>query len=120
MDAQHGKTLHESLGDHQSGREVRWHACVIRFRLGGCRQNELGKLVLPVGIHEWFGKAVTYPAIEIEALSPLDAIGSTQLPGRFHRDPADRMIVALARRHGVPLVTSGQKIIDYPHVTTIW
>jgi len=53
-------------------------------------------------------------------VGPADAIASTQLPGDFHRDPADRIIVALARRYGVPLVTSDRLIRDYPHVTTVW
>lgn len=47
-------------------------------------------------------------------------IKSTQLPGEFHKDPADRMIVATARKLAVPLVTADQRIIDYPHVKTIW
>jgi PIN domain nuclease of toxin-antitoxin system len=44
---------------------------------------------------------------------------STQLPGEFHRDPADQIIVATARVYGCPLVTSDDKILNYPHVTTI-
>ena len=83
-------------------------------------KQALGKLRLPMEIHEWFAAAVTYPGIILEPLSPLDAIDSTLLPGDFHRDPADRIIVALARRHGVPLVTSDSLIHAYPHVKTIW
>jgi PIN domain nuclease of toxin-antitoxin system len=56
----------------------------------------------------------------IEPLNPLDAIASTQLPGDFHKDPADRILVAIARRYGIPLVTCDEKILDYPHVQTIW
>jgi PIN domain nuclease of toxin-antitoxin system len=47
------------------------------------------------------------------------AIESTQLPGEFHRDPLDQMIVATARVHDCPLVTSDRKIIEYPYVETI-
>ncbi len=81
---------------------------------------ELGKLELPLEINEWYQRASTYPNIVIEPLLPVDAIASTQLPGSFHRDPADRMIVALARRYGVPLVTSDVKIRKYKHVKTVW
>jgi PIN domain nuclease of toxin-antitoxin system len=56
----------------------------------------------------------------IEPLNPLDAIASTQLPGDFHKDPADRILVAIARRYGIPLVTCDEKILGYPHVQTIW
>lgn len=38
------------------------------------------------------------------------------LPGDFHKDPADRVLVATARRHDLTLVTADQKILAYPHV----
>ena len=39
--------------------------------------------------------------------------------GEFHRDPADQIIVATARVYDCPLVTSDEKILTYPHVTTV-
>jgi len=83
-------------------------------------KTQVGKLELPLEINKWFERARSYPNLVVEPLSPLDAIASTQLPGRFHKDPADRMIIAMARRHGVPLVTSDARIRAYPHVETIW
>ena len=80
----------------------------------------LGKLALSMPMETWFEQASRYPGIVIDAVGPLDAIASTVLPGEFHKDPADRLIVALARRLGVPLVTSDEKIRDYAHVSTIW
>jgi len=41
------------------------------------------------------------------------------LPGVFHRDPADQMIVATARNLDLVLLTAGQKFIEYKHVKTI-
>jgi len=38
----------------------------------------------------------------------------------FHKDPADRMIVATARKFAAPLVTKDLKIRAYAHVKTIW
>ena len=84
-------------------------------------KNRLGKLLLPYDIHEWYRLFLTtYPGIVVESLTPQVAVESTQLPGIFHKDPADRFIVALARHHGVSLVTADQKILNYPHVQTIW
>ena len=80
----------------------------------------LGKLVLPLTIHEWYEMACQYRGVVIEPVNALDAIASTQLPGTFHKDPSDRIIIAVARRYGVPLITCDQKILDYPHVETIW
>jgi PIN domain nuclease of toxin-antitoxin system len=45
---------------------------------------------------------------------------SVSLPGKFHSDPADRMIVATARFLGAPLVTKDAKIRKYRHVKTVW
>ena len=79
-----------------------------------------GKLPLPLAINEWFAIAQTRPGITIEPLDPLDAIASTQLPGDFHKDPADRMIVAIAYRRDIELMSCDQKILNYPHVKTLW
>lgn len=79
-----------------------------------------GKLVIPMDINRWYDLARSYPATVIEPLSPVDAIASTQLPGSFHKDPADRIIVSLARRRAVPLLTCDRKILEYEHVITVW
>jgi PIN domain nuclease of toxin-antitoxin system len=79
-----------------------------------------GKLPLPLNVNEWFALAKTRPGITIEPLDPLDAIASTQLPGDFHKDPADRIIVAIAYRRNIELMTCDQKILNYPHVKTLW
>jgi PIN domain nuclease of toxin-antitoxin system len=83
-------------------------------------KSSIGKLTLPLPIDEWYQLSQTHSGIVIEALSPLDAIASTQLPDNFHKDPADRIIVAIARRYRIPLVTCDAKILNYPHVNTIW
>jgi PIN domain nuclease of toxin-antitoxin system len=40
------------------------------------------------------------------------------LPGKFHRDPADRILVATARALGITLVTADQRILKYRGVRT--
>ncbi len=80
----------------------------------------IGKLTLPMEINAWYEKTQTYLAVTIESINPIDLINSIQLPDDFHKDPADRIIVAMARRYGCFLVTSDQKIIDYTQVQTIW
>ena len=42
------------------------------------------------------------------------------LPGNFHRDPADRILVATCRLRGLALLTADRLILDYPHVTALW
>ena len=77
---------------------------------------EGGRLTLPVPVGEWLSQALAYPGIRLLDLSPQAAVESTQLPGVFHRDPADQMIVATARLYRSPLVTMDQKIRAYAHV----
>ena len=80
---------------------------------------EYGRLELPSPLEEWFEQALNYPGVQLLALTPEIAIESTRLPGEFHRDPADQIIVATARVYGCSLVTSDDKLLNYSHVTTI-
>lgn len=78
------------------------------------------RLVLSMDVAEWLRNAG-----EIESLTfmPVDneiAVRSTELPGVFHKDPADRIIVATSRKFGASLVTADRKLLDYDHVQTIW
>jgi PIN domain nuclease of toxin-antitoxin system len=41
------------------------------------------------------------------------AIDSSFLPGAFHGDPADRMLVATARHMNISLLTRDQRILAY-------
>jgi len=77
---------------------------------------EYQRLTLPCPIAEWFDQAVAYPGIQLLPLTPRIAVESTQLPGSFHRDPADQIIVATARVYDCPLLTADGKILRYPHV----
>lgn len=80
---------------------------------------EHSRLDLPGGLDNWLRQALRYPGIRRMEFSSEIAVESTRLPGEFHRDPADQIIVATARVHGVPLVSSDRKIIAYPHVETV-
>ncbi len=80
---------------------------------------EYGRLELPCPLAEWFEQALAYPGIRLLPLTPAIAIESTRLPGKFHRDPADQIIVATARLFNCPLVTLDEKIVKYPHVVTV-
>jgi PIN domain nuclease of toxin-antitoxin system len=81
---------------------------------------EQRKLVLPLEINEWYEQARVYTGLSIEPVTPADFIASTQLPGNFHKDPADRIIVAFARRLDVSLISCDAKILNYPYVETAW
>ena len=77
---------------------------------------EYNRLELPGSLSEWFEQALSYPGVRLLELTPEIAVESTRLPGEFHRDPADQIIVATARVHGCPVVTSDTKLLEYQHV----
>ena len=84
------------------------------------KQVELGRLPLSAPLPEWFEVALNYPGVTLLPLTPDVAIESTSLPGEFHRDPADQIIVATARLNECPLVSADRQIRDYPHVETVF
>lgn len=76
---------------------------------------ELGRLQLSLPVDQWLAQALQPPVVLLP-LSPEIAVGSTQLPGSFHRDPADQIIVATARFYGCHLVTVDRSIRAYHYV----
>jgi PIN domain nuclease of toxin-antitoxin system len=80
---------------------------------------EYGRLELACPIEEWMEKALAYPGIQLIELTPRIAIESTKLPGSFHREPTDQIIVATARVYDIPLLTVDDRILNYPHVRTL-
>ena len=81
-----------------------WEAALLALR---------GRILLgkPTGL--WFDAALAPPGPIIEPLCARIAIESCELPGAFHRDPADRMIVATARVKDAILMTRDRRILDY-------
>ena len=78
-----------------------------------------GRLVLPLPLKEWFSIALAEEGILLIPITPAIAIESYSLPGEFHKDPADRIIVATARTYDCPLMTNDRNILGYPHVSLI-
>lgn len=80
---------------------------------------EYDRLHLPMPLEQWFETALAYPGIRLLPLTPEIAAESTRLPGDFHKDPADQIIVATARIYDCPLITSDKRIRNYTHVHTV-
>lgn len=79
-----------------------------------------GRLALTMAVDTWLETVATIPCVRFISVDTRIAMQAVELPGEFHKDPADRMIVATAREHAAPLVTADLKIRAYPHVHTIW
>ena len=72
-----------------------------------------GRLALDREVGEWLDAALALPGLRLAPLDPQVAVDSTRLPGQPHGDPADRMIVATARRHTATLITDDAQVLAY-------
>jgi PIN domain nuclease of toxin-antitoxin system len=72
-----------------------------------------GRMTLSKTIHQWVENSLSQPGVNLSPLSPEISIESSFLPGKFHGDPADRIIVATARINNLILLTRDRKILYY-------
>ena len=79
-----------------------------------------GRLELTVDPREWIDKSESLPFLRFVPVDNRIDVLSNDLPGVFHDDPADRIIVATALILGAPLVTKDAKIRDYQPVESLW
>ena len=78
-----------------------------------------GKLRLREPPLIWFiGLTGKYGLREIPLDAPI-ACAAAALP-LVHRDPFDRILVALAQAHALTIITSDENIPKYPGVKTLW
>ena len=61
-------------------------------------------------------RALAVPGLSLAPMTPDIAVEACYLPGDFHGDPADRLIVATARVEGATLVTRDAGIVAYGRV----
>lgn len=77
------------------------------------------RLGIAMDVQPWITKALERPKINLVPLSPDIAVLSSRLPGEFHGDPADRMIVASCLDRQSSLVTRDKMITRYEFIETI-
>ena len=77
---------------------------------------ETGKLQLKIPVAQWLQIAIESSSVTVIPLDNSIILDSTSLPGNFHKDPADQLIVATARTQGLLLLTADEKILKYPFV----
>ena len=93
-------------------REHENHVCTISTL-------ELARLVasdavsVSIALKDWVALALRAIQAQTVQVSHEIAMDAYALPGLFHKDPADRLLVAAARCHDLTLVTADQRILDY-------
>lgn len=70
----------------------------------------LGRLRIGIGAESWLEKAASPQTVSVQPITPAIVGEMNRLSENFHRDPADRLIVATARHLGIPLATRDGKI----------
>ena len=78
------------------------------------------RLRLRIDVQSWVEQALKYPGIKLLDLDPQIAVLSTRLPGQFHGDPADRIIVATCMQQRAALVSKDRKIHAWNYIQVIW
>ena len=71
-------------------------------------------------VQDWIDQALERPKVLLVQLDPQIVVLSTHLPGEFHGDPADRLIVATCLKFAFPLVTKDRGITDWRQIQIIW
>lgn len=82
--------------------------------------QERGRIELPGHWKPWLRQAIERNAWAVADVSLEIMEEAYSLPGSFHADPADRILVATARMMNLCLLTTDRKILDYPHVKAVW
>ena len=95
-----------------------WVSAISAWEIAMLVERE--RLLLSIDVESWLKKVGEINAIRFQPVTNKIALESVRLPGEFHKDPADRMIVATARTMGLALVTADEKIQAYPHVNSVW
>ncbi len=75
--------------------------------------TQKGRLALGRETGAWLKEALSLPGISLAPITPDIAVDSVGLPGDFHADPADRLIIATARQANATLLTADRAILDY-------
>ena len=108
-----------ALREAIDGREA-WVSAIVAMEIA--QKAWTGKLGLNSPAAAWFGRVLRQIGLRPLRLSAHVALAAYALPEPFHRDPADRLIVATARGLGAPILTCDRRILAYAaagHVAAI-
>jgi PIN domain nuclease of toxin-antitoxin system len=101
--AQGGGELSEAALQGIEAAPVVYVSAISGFEIGIKVQK--GKLELPARPADWFAAVLEHHDLEVLPLVLDVCIRATELPA-IHADPCDRMIIAAAQMHHVPVVTT--------------
>jgi len=103
-----GKRTRAVLVDRKTDRLVST-ASVLEI----ARLNASGQVVLSMPAARWIDESSKILILDHLPITTDIAIEAYSLPAPFHRDPADRLLVATARIHNLVVITADERILRY-------
>ncbi|MGI8604909.1 MAG: type II toxin-antitoxin system VapC family toxin [Verrucomicrobiales bacterium] len=109
-----GPRMRKELADPQNGRSV---CCVSTLEIA--RLVAGGDIILKVPLADWVAQSLSDLRVDSLPVNHETALEAYRLPEPFHKDPADRQIVACARLHGLRLATADERILRWKYVFSV-
>jgi PIN domain nuclease of toxin-antitoxin system len=81
-----------------------------------------GRIAIRRPVHAWRAEVIAAAGISEIPVSGDVGVEALLLPGELHEDPADRILVATARLHGIALGTRDKRLLAYAeqgHVSAV-
>lgn len=79
----------------------------------------VGKIEIKGTLDAWVHRGIQSLGAQTAEMTHSIALLAYGLPGNFHKDPADRILVATAIDQGLTLATADERILQYPHVMAL-
>jgi PIN domain nuclease of toxin-antitoxin system len=80
---------------------------------------DMGRVVIDRSVADWLRIAASPATVRVQPITPAIVAEMNRLPATFHRDPADRLILATARSLKLLLATKDRKIRQ-SRLVSIW
>ena len=114
--AQGGRKLSKTAARAIDAAPAVYVSAISGFEVG--EKSRQGKLVLPATPSDWFKGILEHHDLSVLPLDLDICVRATELPA-IHRDPCDRLIIASAQVHGLPVATADPVFQQYD-VEVVW
>ena len=108
--AEGGGELSEAAARRIDAAPVVYVSAITGFEVG--IKYRQGRLDLPAVPSDWFAAVLKHHGLEVLPLDLPICVRSTELPA-IHKDPCDRLIIATAEIHRLPVVTTDARFQRY-------
>jgi len=100
-----------ALSEREEQKQTVWISPISIWEIGILVEKK--RIDLEMDCLEWVENSLELSGFEIAQITPRVAIQSSRLPGSFHGDQADRLLVSTAHEINTNLVTCEKKILRY-------